>query len=191
MADKGTASEVLNKLPLERAKAIVFGEVSGDAHEPTIINQLLVAIIVIALIMILSGLLKLIYNTVMAGKYDTPWIIEDTHDSTEPRRFLQDPNSDDSVPLRRSLNEQQGLEFTYATWIFVNDFKSGQWKHIFHKGSPTSYPNRAPGVWLHPSTNSMRIYMNTYNSISNNYICLLYTSPSPRDGLLSRMPSSA
>ena len=25
----------------------------------------------------------------------------------------------------------------------------------------------------------------------NNYSCLLYTSPSPRDGLLSRMPSSA
>ena len=23
------------------------------------------------------------------------------------------------------------------------------------------------------------------------YVCLLYTSPSPRDGLLSRMPSSA
>ena len=26
---------------------------------------------------------------------------------------------------------------------------------------------------------------------TNTYICLLYTSPSPRDGLLSRMPSSA
>ena len=25
----------------------------------------------------------------------------------------------------------------------------------------------------------------------HNYNCLLYTSPSPRDGLLSRMPSSA
>ena len=25
----------------------------------------------------------------------------------------------------------------------------------------------------------------------NPYVCLLYTSPSPRDGLLSRMPSSA
>ena len=25
----------------------------------------------------------------------------------------------------------------------------------------------------------------------DSYICLLYTSPSPRDGLLSRMPSSA
>ena len=28
-------------------------------------------------------------------------------------------------------------------------------------------------------------------SKKNNKICLLYTSPSPRDGLLSRMPSSA
>ena len=27
--------------------------------------------------------------------------------------------------------------------------------------------------------------------VGNRYICLLYTSPSPRDGLLSRMPSSA
>ena len=35
-----------------------------------------------------------------------------------------------------------------------------------------------------------------YNAISSSlaewtYYCLLYTSPSPRDGLLSRMPSSA
>ena len=28
-------------------------------------------------------------------------------------------------------------------------------------------------------------------SVAEFYICLLYTSPSPRDGLLSRMPSSA
>ena len=27
--------------------------------------------------------------------------------------------------------------------------------------------------------------------LANYYLCLLYTSPSPRDGLLSRMPSSA
>ena len=29
-----------------------------------------------------------------------------------------------------------------------------------------------------------------YQNVINNF-CLLYTSPSPRDGLLSRMPSSA
>ena len=30
-----------------------------------------------------------------------------------------------------------------------------------------------------------------YKKFSTYWICLLYTSPSPRDGLLSRMPSSA
>ena len=30
-----------------------------------------------------------------------------------------------------------------------------------------------------------------YNELAENNDCLLYTSPSPRDGLLSRMPSSA
>ena len=29
------------------------------------------------------------------------------------------------------------------------------------------------------------------NIVKPHYSCLLYTSPSPRDGLLSRMPSSA
>ena len=34
--------------------------------------------------------------------------------------------------------------------------------------------------------------LNVYESTGGYYsICLLYTSPSPRDGLLSRMPSSA
>ena len=30
-----------------------------------------------------------------------------------------------------------------------------------------------------------------HDNIIKHYVCLLYTSPSPRDGLLSRMPSSA
>ena len=33
--------------------------------------------------------------------------------------------------------------------------------------------------------------LKTLASITTGYSCLLYTSPSPRDGLLSRMPSSA
>ena len=33
------------------------------------------------------------------------------------------------------------------------------------------------------------VTIGSYDPVTNN--CLLYTSPSPRDGLLSRMPSSA
>ena len=39
---------------------------------------------------------------------------------------------------------------------------------------------------------SRKSELNTLRELSvTNYRCLLYTSPSPRDGLLSRMPSSA
>ena len=48
-------------------------------------------------------------------------------------------------------------------------YKEGEWKHIMHKGSPTSYPHRAPGVWLHPTKNSLRVYMNTFDEI-NKYV---------------------
>ena len=36
----------------------------------------------------------------------------------------------------------------------------------------------------------VKVIRNELN-LTDPYICLLYTSPSPRDGLLSRMPSSA
>ena len=37
----------------------------------------------------------------------------------------------------------------------------------------------------------LSIYYSGYWNGQLNIVCLLYTSPSPRDGLLSRMPSSA
>ena len=52
-------------------------------------------------------------------------------------------------------------------------------------------------IWADPAnakemlqrTNGVRTIPQIF--IGDHYICLLYTSPSPRDGLLSRMPSSA
>ena len=40
-------------------------------------------------------------------------------------------------------------------------------------------------------TGSERTTRRAVAAVKKNYRCLLYTSPSPRDGLLSRMPSSA
>ena len=41
------------------------------------------------------------------------------------------------------------------------------------------------------SSNERFTIIYSFLSLKNNKSCLLYTSPSPRDGLLSRMPSSA
>ena len=39
--------------------------------------------------------------------------------------------------------------------------------------------------------NQQKVTIELDKSIEHKLFCLLYTSPSPRDGLLSRMPSSA
>ena len=47
-------------------------------------------------------------------------------------------------------------------------------------------------TWRNMNTISIgRDYLDGKSNSSQQNVCLLYTSPSPRDGLLSRMPSSA
>ena len=68
-----------------------------------------------------------------------------------------------------------GLIITIAPfwWALSSSFKDNV--TIFAEVSPFSFWSMVPGTSLDPYYG----------------ICLLYTSPSPRDGLLSRMPSSA
>ena len=58
-------------------------------------------------------------------------------------------------------------------------------KKISSKVGKTFEPYR---VFLRPLRDKLRL---THRSIERYFICLLYTSPSPRDATLSRMPSSA
>ena len=68
-------------------------------------------------------------------------------------------------------------------------------KEALRMSLKTIYPSFPPIARGNPSvikTDAKReriIYANSRTVIIKN--CLLYTSPSPRDGLLSRMPSSA
>ena len=45
--------------------------------------------------------------------------------------------------------------------------------------------------WIHEEAGKRRAERNSYFDIHEYLICLLYTSPSPRDRTRSRMPSSA
>ena len=153
---------------LAKVKAVFFGDVEGGVHKPTIVNQLLLAVIAILVIVTVINLIRAIVSRIVGYRRGTPWIVKGTKDARHELRVSQDPRIDASIPLRRSLNED-GMEFSYMLWMFIDDFdyKKGQWKHVFHKGNVEATPNRAPGVWLHPNENKMRVYMNTFQSISN------------------------
>ena len=106
---------------------------------------------------------------------DSPRLINGTIDAKNAIVFNQDPSgNNNAVTIYRSINENDGIEFTWSVWIFVNNWQylQGQYKHIFYKGNSSlaenglNFPNNAPGMYLAPDTNNLIIMMNTFDVIN-------------------------
>jgi len=72
---------------------------------------------------------------------------------------------DSGVTLPNSINQPQGLTFSYATWIRIDDFsyRYGQEKVVFIRG-PTDLSSMCPGVFLDGNTNSLLVKLDTYGA---------------------------
>jgi hypothetical protein len=110
---------------------------------------------------------------------NSPTLINGMIDAKQLVVIPQNPLSNGSVTINRSINGPNGIEFTWSVWIFINDitYLSGQYKHIFSKGNNVSttttannkglnFPNNAPGMYIYPNTNDLLIVMNTYETIN-------------------------
>lgn len=112
----------------------------------------------------------------------TAKLLDGMIDAKEMIVVPQDPNSAGALTLQRSVNEDQGIEFTWSVWIFVDNltYKEGQYRCVFYKGNDfaqhdsstlqesmgLNFPNNAPGMYLAPEKNSLVIMMNTFDVIN-------------------------
>ena len=104
----------------------------------------------------------------------SPHLMDGMIDATQMVAYQQDPSSNGAVTIYRSVNATDGVEFTWSTWIFINNLQTnaGIYKHIFSKGNSTLnengmiQPNNAPGLYIAPNTNSLVVIMNTFNVIN-------------------------
>jgi hypothetical protein len=92
----------------------------------------------------------------------------------------QDPSSNGSITVNRSVNANEGIEFTWSVWIYIDDltYNSGTYRCVFYKGNDyatdpnnpdnqgLNFPNNAPGLYIAPNTNTLVIMMNTFNVIN-------------------------
>jgi hypothetical protein len=87
----------------------------------------------------------------------SPYLYENMKDGKQLVIIPQDPKVKGSIPILRSRNQYDGLEFSYSCWIYVDDptYRSNQhFKHIFHKGNDFNdndgifKPNNSPGLYL-------------------------------------------
>ena len=108
-----------------------------------------------------------------------PYLIKGMKDARRMSVIKQDPKQKHSIPVIRSRNKSQGLEFTYSVWILIDNLKymQGQYRHIFHKGNDDiifdhnkntglNFPNNAPGLYISPNKNSLVVIMNTFKNIN-------------------------
>ena len=102
----------------------------------------------------------------------SPMLVSGTVQANQLIIIPQDPSSNNTIPILRSQNENEGIEFTWGVWVYIDGINPlGQYKHIFYKGNDNlisngmNYPNNAPGLYLAPDTNALVVMMNTYNNI--------------------------
>jgi hypothetical protein len=108
----------------------------------------------------------------------SPKLINGMIDAKNMIVFPQDPNSKNAVPINRSVNAVNGVEFTWSVWVFIDNLQylSGQYRHIFHKGNDQltntglNFPNNAPGLYISPNTNALVVIMNTFNDINQEIV---------------------
>lgn len=112
----------------------------------------------------------------------SPILINGMINSDQMMRIPQDPKVSGSIPILRSANSTDGLEFTWSVWIYVDNFgyKEHEYKHIFHKGNdginvmtePTgvNYPNNGPGLYITPHTNNLAVIMSTFEEVKEEVV---------------------
>jgi len=139
---------------------------------------------------------------------ETPYLIKGMKDATEALTITQTMGTKSSIPILRSIDEYEGVEFTYSFWIYVNNLEYKDdldFKHVFNKGSsPNSTgeggsglfgPNNSPGVYLYTGKKNvnanlldkfpilgMLVRMNVYHnneSIKNAYYDDIYVDAIP------------
>jgi len=103
----------------------------------------------------------------------SPHLLDGTINAKQTIIIPQDPSSNSSVMVPRSINGKNGIEFSWSVWIFIDDLQylSGQYRHIFSKGNNNLqsnglvYPNNAPGLYIDPYSNDLVVIMNTFDVI--------------------------
>lgn len=119
----------------------------------------------------------------------SPILVNGLRKGTMMLQIPQDPKIKDSIPILRSVNEREGLEFTWSVWLYIesisnpatNSGTDTKYRHIFNKGDATNaqegtpfgseningmhFPNNSPGLYISQQTNELVVVMNTFDKV--------------------------
>lgn len=143
---------------------------SNLASNPVVL-QLVVATVAVVVLYVAMGSLEGFQGFIKRLEMARTELLPITYNMTNKTyQISQNPNIQGSKPVNPSNNAMTGTEFSYSFFLMV---ASGSFKgdkgltHIFHKGSPQEFPLLGPGVFMASNTNTLYVYMNSYDKFNN------------------------
>jgi hypothetical protein len=114
-------------------------QASKFAESNSAISKFIFIIFLLIVFLFLFNVGVMVLQKLMGNTKD-PMLLNGLVSSKKTTKISVNPNEKDSVPLYRSVNEDQGAEFTWNVWFFIEDLNSNNptYSRIFSKGSENS-----------------------------------------------------
>jgi len=109
-----------------------------------------------------------------SGSSNSPHLFDGMIDAKNMLVYPQDPQNSDAITIYRSVDESDGIEFTWSSWIYINNLQygAGKYKNIFYKGDSNSQSTdlknviNSPGLYIAPNTNTLIVTINTFKRLN-------------------------
>ena len=167
--------------PFERASQVAPSATKDFLQSNSLVARFAFLLLVIIAFIVLLRLGIWIMGALFSPS-PSPILIDGMIDSRTMMVIPQDPNVNGSKPILRSVNQKDGLEFSWSVWLYIDDlhYKEGQYRHIFHKGNDNikyhseetglNFPNNGPGLYLAPNSNDLVVMMNSFDKIKEEIV---------------------
>lgn len=137
-----------------------------------LVRQLLTGFAIVVLLYVVIAILEYTYKSFMHMWKERVELFPETYVSgAKMYTAIQNPIDVKAKTVSLSSNQRSGVEFSYAMFINLNSdtFSTGEHKlyHILHKGYSKMYPLMGPGIFSWGDKNTIRIYMNSYQTWNN------------------------
>jgi Concanavalin A-like lectin/glucanases superfamily len=144
--------------------------VSFGGSDP--LSQVLTGVALVAAVYFTMLFAEYMYQSYLAMFRDRVEIFPNTYTSGSlSHTAIQDPKSPLAKTVYTSDNQRSGVEFSYSLFCYITSdtFSNGddQLYHILHKGYSKPYPLMGPGLFMKGNSNTLRVYMNCYQTWNN------------------------
>ena len=144
------------------------------------LEKIVFIFVILIIFIILLNLAYYFINYFSSSSQNIPiYLLNGVNNGYSPITIIQNPDTNPDTYILRSNNRNNGTEFTWSLWLYVNDIvsnsKPNTFQNIFNKGNNQydaitgiSTINNAPGLYLSKNTNSLRVIMDIFTSNINN-----------------------